>query len=238
MVLFSKIKIILFVLLAFSPILSNTYVYLVHGFMGHRFNMVYLEKGLEKEGYQVINWSYHSVRDSLPEIARQLETELQQYSREDTIHFVTHSMGGLVVRSFFHFANYENVPAHLGRLVMIAPPNQGAEIANFASRLNYNQWLFGENVEYMRTDKISLADSLAIPPIEFGIIAAARGAESGYNLFIDGANDGYISLPRTYLEGAQDYMVLSNIHFFIVYQKETLENVICFLKYGRFNSSG
>ena len=200
--------------------------------------MAYLENGLEKAGYQVVNWSYRSVRDSLPEIAWQLETELQQYTQDDTVHFVTHSMGGLVVRSFFEFADVEGVTPQLCRLVMIAPPNQGAEIATFASRLNYNNWLFGENVEYMRTDKISLADSLAIPSIEFGIIAAARGAESGYNLFIDGANDGYISLPRTYLEGARDYMVISNMHFFVVYQKETLENVIHFLKHGQFKSSG
>lgn len=232
-----KLKILLFFLLTLTPLQANTYVYLVHGFMGHTFNMAYLEKGLEKEGYRVVNWSYHSVRDNLPEIAIQLEGELLQYSQKDTIHFVTHSMGGLVLRSFFHFADFEDLPAQLGRLVMIAPPNKGAEIANFASRLNFNHWIFGENVEYMRTDKISLADSLAIPAIEFGIIAAARGADSGYNLFISGAEDGYVSLARTYLEGAQDYMVLSNMHFFIVYQKETLENVIHFLRQGIFISS-
>lgn len=232
-----KTKIILFILLFLSPLQSATYVYLIHGFMGHGFNMWYLEKGLEKADYRVVNWTYHSVRDSLPEIAVQLHKELQKYSDQDTIHLVTHSMGGLVARSFFHFTDYANLDATLGRLVMIAPPNHGAEIANFAARLNFNQWLFGENVEYMRTDIVSLADSLATPPIEFGIIAAARGADAGYNIFIDGANDGYISLPRTYLQGASDYLVLSNMHFFIIFQRETLENVIHFLKHGTFKNS-
>jgi len=232
-----KLSLVLIVLLLSQPVWAGQHVFIIHGYGGHPVLMEKLAGEIRSAGYEVTNWHYHSFRDSLPEIARQLQNELIKLSPEDTIHFVTHSMGGLVVRTFFELSLGKNLRSELGRLVMLTPPNQGAEIADFAANIDINQWIFGRNVVYMQTDSASFVHKLAVPPMEFGIIAGAGNSKMGYNIFISGDDDGFLSVPRTFLQGARDFIILPEIHLLITRDRESLYQVIYFLKMGRFDHS-
>ncbi len=227
----------LFFLLLLHPLRAGQHVFVIHGYGGHPILMEKLAGEIRNAGFEVSNWRYHSLRDSLPEIALQLQSELLKFSAEDTIHFVTHSMGGLVVRTFFELPLPAEPLPPMGRLVMLTPPNQGAEIADFAANIDLNEWIFGRNVVYMRTDSTSFAHKLAVPPLEFGIIAGARDSNHGYNIFISGDDDGFLSVPRTFLEGAKDFIILPEIHQFIIRDRQSLYQVVFFLKNGRFDHS-
>src|SRR6185295_16742640 len=108
----------------------------------------------------------------------------------EKIHFVTHSMGGLVVRTYL--ARYGS--DRVGRIVMIATPNLGAELADRLHGTGLYRVFLGPAGQQLTGDAQGFVAGLAIPEVPFGVIAGGRGNERGYNPLIAGDNDGTVSV--------------------------------------------
>jgi hypothetical protein len=210
-------------------------IYLIHGFGGFQFTMNKIEKSIKNERYQTVNYGYKSFND-LDTIGKQLYLQIKN-SNVDTISFVTHSMGALLVRSMLQYSANDKYFPKIFRIIMIAPPNRGTEIADFYSSFGIVNYFFGQNVKYMKTDSDSYANRLPKPyDSEIGIIAGIRGKKHGYNLFLNGDNDGGIKPEKTKIGIEKDYITVIGQHNFLLMKKYVSKLVIEFLKYGSFIS--
>jgi hypothetical protein len=207
----------------------NEMVFLLHGIGKGKYDMAALARRLRREGYAVVNWGYPSTELSLADLADKLAEQVERFPNYK-IHFVTHSMGGIVVRTYFSRHTLQNP----GRLVMIAPPSQGAELAQFFGNWPIYQYLMGPAGQELRPGDAGKCIAAGIPPVEFGIIAGGTGTRIGINPLLPGDNDGTVTLESTKLEGAQDFAVVPYPHPVIQMMPKTIDLTIRFLNDGRF----
>jgi triacylglycerol lipase len=237
--IFRKTSLILFFVLALQSVaataLADEVVVLLHGIANVPLSMRYLEERLEKEGFKVFNLGYPSTVMPIGQAADMVREKVLALGPEVTVHFVAHSMGNIVVRSMLR----EKLP-NLGKIVMIAPPNQGSLAAEWLEDLDLYQWIFGPAGQELSADRKGFFQSLPIPPCPFGIIAGGLGTEEGFNPFLPGDDDGTLMVKETRLAGAADFILIKSTHTMILFNPETAEQVVYFLKYGKFerNSQG
>jgi pimeloyl-ACP methyl ester carboxylesterase len=197
-----------------------------------------MERHLRKNGYSTTNWGYRSFRDSLPVIGKQLYDEIRAGHPIDTVDFVTHSMGGLVVRSLLAYAREDSLFPVIHRIVMLSPPNHGSELADFFAQSRIVKMIVGPNLEMMGTDSGTLANRLPIPEkSELGIIAGAKFSETGYNPFIKGDNDGFLTPGRMKLGSEKEFITIQEVHFLMPQNKDAKKYVLNFLAQGQFSSA-
>jgi hypothetical protein len=146
------------------------------------------------------------------------------------INFVTHSMGGILVR--YYLENYE-VP-HLGRVVMLSPPNQGSEVVDKLKESPIFQWINGPAGQQLGTDADSIPKTLGPPNYELGIITGDRSINPILSLLIPGKDDGKVSVKNAKLAGMKDFLVVHKTHPLIMNDEEVLQQVTAFLKKGMF----
>lgn len=204
-------------------------VFLLHGIGKGRMDMAPMARHLRKHGYAVVNWHYQSTKYKLEDLADKLATEVERFP-EYKIHFVTHSMGGIVVRTFLSRHEMSN----LGRIVMIAPPSQGAELAKFMGNWPLYKFLFGPAGQQLKPGDEGTCASAGIPGCEFGIIAGGTGNDTGINPLLPGDNDGTVTVACTKLDGAQDFALLPYPHPLIQMMPRTTRLTRTFLEYGYF----
>ncbi|MEN8141715.1 MAG: alpha/beta fold hydrolase [Thermodesulfobacteriota bacterium] len=219
-------------------------VVLLHGLARSNRAMAPLAKALEAEGFRVANLDYPSTRKTIAEIAQ------EDYPRALTcfahsppcarINFVTHSMGGIVLRR----ALSESRPANLGRVVMISPPNQGSEVADLLNNSWWLGWFYrwynGPAGQELGVGPGSVPLSLGPVDYPVGVLTGDRhhGFDNWFAGMIPGADDGKVAVERAKVAGMSDFLVLSHHHTSIMKQEEVIEQVICFLKSGRFCPQG
>lgn len=208
-------------------------VFLLHGIGKGRLDMAAMSAGLRKQGYAVVNWGYPSTKYDLETLADKLAEELGRFPGY-RIHFVTHSMGGIVVRTCMARHDLPNV----GRMVMIAPPNQGAELAQFFGNWPVYRFLFGPAGQQLRPADLGQCASAGMPVCEFGIIAGGTGGSRGMNPFLPGDNDGTVTVESTLLPDAQDFAVVPYPHPVIQMMPRTIDLTVRFLNEGRFGVAG
>jgi hypothetical protein len=140
-----------------------------------------------------------------------------------------------VVRSLLNNAKLDPAFPKICRIVMLSPPNKGAELADFFVHSRIIKKILGPNLEYMSTDSSSLANKLPIPEDqEVGIIAGAKFDGKGYNPLIKGDNDGFLTTDMTKLGTEKDFIIIPEVHFFMTQNKKALEYILRFLDTGRF----
>lgn len=207
-------------------------VFLLHGIGKGRMDMAPMARYLRKHGYAVVNWHYPSTKYKLEDLADKLAVEVEKFP-EYKIHFVTHSMGGIVVRTCLSRHNVDN----LGRIVMIAPPSQGAELAKFFGNWPIYKYLFGPAGQQLRPDAEGTCASAGIPGCEFGIIAGGTGSQTGINPLLPGDNDGTVTVACTKLDGAKDFALVPYPHPLIQMMPRTTRLARTFLEHGYFDKS-
>lgn len=216
------------------PAMSGEAVVLVHGLVrSHKsMNKLHRHLALEQAGYQAFSFGYPSTQIGIDDAAGYLHQVMQSLQGFERIHFVAHSMGGLVVRSCLA----QHPDPRVGRVVMIATPNLGADLADRFHRLRLFQTLFGSAGQQLIGAPEGFIAGLPTPGFEFGVIAGGRGNDRGYNPLITGDDDGTVSVASTRLPGAADFVVVDRLHTFLIVDQTTREYTLRFLKEGRFRA--
>jgi pimeloyl-ACP methyl ester carboxylesterase len=208
-------------------------VVLLHGLGRTTRSMRKMEKQLLREGFNVINVAYPSTRVPIETLATQylgqvIATQCRQPDRK--IHFVTHSLGGIVLEYYLKTNSLPN----LGRVVMLCPPNQGSEIAD-RFRNNFLYRLFvGPAGQQLGTASDSLPNSLGIVAFELGVIAGDRTLNPWTSILIPGADDGKVAITRAKVIGMKDFLVVHKTHTFIMQDREVIDQTIFFINNGLF----
>jgi len=213
-------------------------VVLLHGLARSEVSMRAIEEVLEFHGYTVINEGYPSTEAPITELVGHVGTAVDRCGFVQT-HFVTHSMGGILVRAWLR----DNRPALMGRVVMLAPPNHGSEIVDNISEMeilpdllpDILQFLHGPAAGELGTGPASTPNQLPPVDYELGVIAGNRAISPLGPILIDGANDGTVSVASTMVEGMADHIVLPTTHTLIMMNPIVIAEVLEFLRYGVFD---
>jgi len=212
---------------------NGDYVVLIHGLGRTAWSMKRLEWALSREGYRVISMTYPSTRVSVERASGDwLAGLLRQPIADRTakIHFVTHSLGGIILREYLSRQPIEN----LGRVVMLAPPNRGSELVD---RLRQN-WLYqrftGPAGQQLGTEDSSLPNRIGPARFEVGIIAGDRSLNPRFSAWIPGPDDGKVSVRSTRLEGMTDFLQVHRSHTWMMWRQDVVGAVTSFLKRGCF----
>lgn len=215
-----------------APDRSHDTVVVVHGLGRTKLSMSFLASRLRREGYSVISFSYPSTRQSVANSAAQLRMELQTLaaSGRGRIHFVTHSLGAIVVRA----ALKEYRPANLGRVIMLSPPNQGSEVADRLRNNLFYRIATGPAGQELGTDSSSTPNQLGAVTFEVGVIAGNKSLNPLFSSWLPGTDDGKVSVQRTRVEGMTDFLVVPHSHTFIPSSSKVAAQVLHFLEHGRF----
>lgn len=208
-------------------------VVLLHGLARSARNMLVLEWRLSRLGYDVCNVNYDTRVESISVAAEAVEAsvaECLEGKQPKTLHFVTHSLGGLVLRALLERGSL----GPLGRAVMLAPPNRGSELADWLQGSELTRNVMGPLAGQLGTGPSDLPQNLSVPSIPFGVIAGDRWINPAGPLFLPGRHDGTVSVESTRLEGMADHLVLPLTHTFIMNSAEVAAQSHAFLQTGRF----
>lgn len=207
-------------------------VVLLHGLGRSAANMLILEWRLEALGYRVCNIGYDTRVARIEDAVEEVYAALQECrGGERRLHFVTHSLGGLVLRALLAEHPIERV----GRAVMIAPPNAGSEIADRLGELSWLRALMGPLFTQLGTGQDDLPSQLPVPEIPFGVIAGDQWINPAGALWLPAPHDGTVSVASTRLSGMRDHLVLPYTHAFIMNASPVADQVDTFLRQGVFD---
>ena len=211
-------------------------VILLHGLCGTSHSMTKMQRALMDAGYTVWNVGYPSRTALIPKLADDAIGRALAECRQNgatRIDFVAHSMGGILVRSYLA---RHSVP-ELGRVVLLAPPNQGSEIVDKLGGLELFKWINGPAGNELGTDNDSLPNQLGPANFPLGIIAGDRSINWIASLFlIPGPDDGRVSVKRAGLGGMTDFIVIHATHPLIMRNNEAIRQTVAFLQTGTFTA--
>jgi triacylglycerol lipase len=233
--MFSRILILMATVAISSPTFSaQEEVILLHGLCRTSRSMVKMERALTDAGYKVRNINYPSRTASVEKLADDAIGKAAGNCQRDgaaKINFVTHSLGGILVRSYLARHTISN----LGRVVMLAPPNQGSEVVDKLGWLFLLKWINGPAGNELGTGTNSTPNKLGAANFPAGIIAGDRSINWINSLLIPDRDDGKVSVERTKLAGMTDHIVIHATHPFIMKNREAIRQTIQFLRTGNFD---
>ena len=211
-------------------------IVLLHGIGHSRWNMYAAERAMRRAGFSVLNLTYPSRRqniDALTKFVHERLTQKNAWGSEGRVHFLTHSMGGLVARAYLEKYKADIPQSKLGRVVMIAPPLQGSEVADFLQNFPPYKWVFGPAGQELTT--AARAAEQAMPYYDLGIIAGSKKWPYVIAKFIiPGAHDGRVAVANTRLEGMKDHFIAPATHSFISWKPSTHAQAVYFILNGTF----
>jgi len=239
-----KILAISFLLLSCSASAQDCVV-LLHGLLRSDSSMATLEQALSEQGYTVVNMDYPSTEYPIEHLAdtyvAQAINQCHTHNHSNThstinsdidsnTHFVTHSMGGILVRDYVD----RHGSAGIGRVVMLGPPNQGSEAVDKLRFLPVFGWLHGPAGLQLGTDQQSRVKQLGAVDFELGVIAGTQSINPLLSVLIPGRDDGKVSVENTKVLGMKAHKVMSVTHPMMMKNAEVIGQTVQFLATGTF----
>ena len=206
-------------------------VILLHGLARTSSSMTVMKERLLEQGYHVINDGYPSRDASIEELAEiAIAPAIQICNDYDEINFVTHSLGGILVRQYL---SRHEIPK-LKHVVMLGPPNQGSEVVDKLNKVPGFQFINGDAGLQLGTGELSVPNKLGPANFDVGIIAGTQSINLILSTFIPGVDDGKVSIESTKLEGMNDHLEMATTHTFMMKNEKVLEQVTHYLSNGKF----
>ena len=203
-------------------------VVLLHGMWRSGLAMMPLEWFLEEEGYAVVNVSYPSLNHSIEELADMAVDEGVNQCRERghaPINFVTHSLGGILVRQYLS----RHELTDLGRVVMLGPPNQGSQMADYFLENPLTDLYQPEVLAQLGTGETSVPRRLGAVDFELGVIAGSVNRRELLPGSPVGVSDGTVTVTETLVPGMTDFVLMPASHTFMIWSRPVM------MRHGRFD---
>lgn len=208
-------------------------VVLLHGLARSPDSMVKMAASLESAGFDVCNVGYPSRDYAIEQLAAEnvLPAILKCVgAKPRPVNFVTHSMGGIIVRHLEVSTNRVT----FGRVVMLGPPNGGSQVVDKLGGMAPFQWINGPAGQQLGTGKTSMPVTLGPSALEIGVIAGRNSINLILSTLIDGDDDGKVSVENAKLKGMRDFLVVEASHPLLMNNEEVIRQTIHFLRSGRF----
>jgi hypothetical protein len=213
--------------------LLNECVILLHGMGRTAASMGKMESELQNKGYTTWNKSYASTEKTIRELAQthiKSGIEFCKYKNTTQVHFVTHSLGGILVRVYLQEGSIKN----LGHIVMLSPPNKGSEVADMLKNFKLYQWTTGPAGQVLGTEQNSLPNSLKPIKASIGVITGNSTSDPWFSPFIPGEDDGKVSVEHAKLGEMADFLVVDAGHTLIMRNNTVINQTGHFLSHGTF----
>ncbi|REL37412.1 alpha/beta fold hydrolase [Thalassotalea euphylliae] len=209
-------------------------IVLAHGLGRSDTAMWWLEQQLEKAGYQVCSLDYDTIGESVDSVFGSTSEQIDQCltAQASTVHFVGHSLGGLVIRSYLQAHQQLLASDRFGAVVLMGTPNKGSEVADYYQ----GTWLMslgGEISQSLVTNAQGLSQQLEDIDINAGVIAGTKGNTFTKSLFTS-ENDGLVSVESTKLKHMSDFITIDVGHAIMRYSSIVAEQTIHYLRHGKF----
>ncbi len=219
-------------LIAAAPLRADC-VILLHGLARTAAAMEPLAEAFGAAGYSVANVDYPSREHPVEKLAPlAVEQGLAACPAGETVHFVTHSLGGILVR---YYLSTHELP-RLGRVVMLAPPNQGSEGVDQMREVPGFRLLNGPAGLQLGTGPDDLQRRLPSADFPLGVIAGDRTFNLLLSQFLPNPDDGKVSVASTRVDGMTDFVIMPYSHPFIMERDEVIALALRFIGTGRFSA--
>lgn len=213
------------------PAAADECVVLLHGLWRTDASMGKLERNLGEAGYTVRNIAYDSTDATVEALAAEaIPRAVDACDEAGAIHFVTHSMGGILIRQYLAEGEIER----LGRVVMLGPPNQGSEVVDSYARFPGFEWFAGPAGLQLGTGEASVPRQLGPVSFDVGVIAGTQSINPILSTLLPNRDDGKVSVEATRVEGMNDHLELPVTHVFMMRDDEVMDQVVYYLANGRF----
>jgi pimeloyl-ACP methyl ester carboxylesterase len=208
-------------------------VVLLHGISRTALSFRKMQLALERAGFITLNLDYLSRSKALEALAEDIHPAIQHFadSIDTPVHFVGHSMGGLLARVYIA----RHRPKRLGRVVMLGTPNGGSEIADRLKNFGAFRAFFGPAGQQLGTQRSAVDDAM-LPPIDYpvGVIAGNRSIDPVAGTMLPKPHDGRVSVANTRLDGMADHIIVETSHPWLVRNGLAIEQTITFVRDGSF----
>lgn len=204
-------------------------VILLHGLGRSSSSMEPMAEYLNEAGFKTVNIDYPSTKYNIETLSKlYLQPAISKYcnNSDKKIHFVTHSVGGIIVR--YYLAN--NNLGNLGKVVMLAPPNQGSELADYLKKIKVIRWILGPILSELGTDTESLPLSLPEPRYDVYVIAGNKSNNEKFSQIIPGDDEGKVAVEKTKLKNMKEFLLVPQNHTHIMDAEEVKITVKEFLE--------
>ena len=207
-------------------------IVLLHGLGRTRWSLWPVAREAARRGYQVHNLGYPSRRAPIEELAENVGHRVLHVAGNGAVDVVTHSMGGIVLRAAVAAGILREEAVR--RVVMLAPPNHGSELADRLQDFRVYRFATGPAGQQIGTNEHSVPRRLPAPPFEVGIIAGRKSTNPFFGRVLGAESDGKVTVESTQLEGMRDRVIVDHAHTFIMWAPDVLSHIFGFLETGQF----
>lgn len=200
-------------------------VVLIHGLWMTGREMILLERRLQKDGFRTCRFSYNTMHDDLEQSAEEL-FEFVRSLKEERVHFVCHSLGGLVLNKMLtsHKVDWQ------GRAVLLGSPLAGNRLAGMLKKSSVGEMLVGRKLGSLSKGCEQWPDGY-----EIGVIGGTLNIGTG--LLFGGwkyPGDGMVALDEIKVPGVKEVFLIRTTHMGLVFSTVCARQTSYFLKNGCF----